>query len=509
MILFFNSDVDSITSAKSIILDASAANPGQTEAMSKKKKKKKKKGNAESPFPIVVVEHQQQGKPMAAPARAQQLPAVNGKAPTQLPPPPPRGNPPVAGAMYPPAAQNTVPRPPAAVHANATAPPSSRAAGKQPMLNAATPAANAQAQSQNNAANSPTAPVRSARSAGKAPLTSAPLPHTHPHPPGHNHAGHNHPPSKATSTAGAPSKGKATAPALPPKIWQPSSSEEREHIKSFWLSLNQNERQDLVRVEKDAVLRKMKEQQRHSCGCAVCGRKRSAIEQELETLYDAYYDELERYADHQAQYASTPGALPAPLGPGPFPGSVEVDANGQIVRPDHLAPVRRPPNNAYHDGQRHHKGVVDDIESEEEEDFDDEGYDEDDDEDDDVGSDEADMGDEDDEDLRPRPGVKKDSLQPPAKSHKAAQPKLATDASGDGTDFFSFSSGSLTTMKGERRFLMSCDREFTLSSSRNSLIGQSPLICTFQQPAITFHGQEVSSPSLTTSLRMTAPSSSR
>ncbi len=353
------------------------------------------------------------------------------------------------------------------------------------MLNAATPAANAQTQSQNNAAHPPAAPVRSARSAGKAPLTSAPLPHTHPHPPGHNHAGHNHPPSKTTSTTGAPSKGKSAAPALPPKIWQPSSSEEREHIKSFWLSLDQNERQDLVRVEKDAVLRKMKEQQRHSCGCAVCGRKRSAIEKELETLYDAYYDELERYADHQAQYASTPGALPAPLGPGPFPGSVEVDANGQIVRPDHLAPVRRPPNNPYHDGQRHHKVAADDIESEEEEDFDDEGYDEDEDEDDDVGSDEADMGDEDEDDPRPRSGTKKDNLQPPVKSPKAAQMKPATDVSGDGTDFFSFSSGSLTTMKGERVCSMFEGREFTLSSFRNfSCLPISS--CTLNRPQLPF-----------------------
>jgi hypothetical protein len=27
-------------------------------------------------------------------------------------------------------------------------------------------------------------------------------------------------------------------------------------------------------LEKEAVLKKMKEQQKHSCSCAVCGRKR-------------------------------------------------------------------------------------------------------------------------------------------------------------------------------------------------------------------------------------------
>ena len=39
----------------------------------------------------------------------------------------------------------------------------------------------------------------------------------------------------------------------------------------------------------------MKEQQKHSCSCTVCGRKRTAIEEELEVLYDAYYEELEQY----------------------------------------------------------------------------------------------------------------------------------------------------------------------------------------------------------------------
>lgn len=55
----------------------------------------------------------------------------------------------------------------------------------------------------------------------------------------------------------------------------------------------------MVKIEKEAVLRKMKEQQKTSCSCTVCGRKRVAIEEELEVLYDAYYEELESYANHQ------------------------------------------------------------------------------------------------------------------------------------------------------------------------------------------------------------------
>ncbi|PSN66851.1 hypothetical protein BS50DRAFT_493341 [Corynespora cassiicola Philippines] len=83
------------------------------------------------------------------------------------------------------------------------------------------------------------------------------------------------------------------------RIWNTSSQEERERIREFWLSLGEDERKSLVKIEKEAVLRKMKEQQKHSCSCTVCGRKRTAIEEELEVLYDAYYEELEQYANHQ------------------------------------------------------------------------------------------------------------------------------------------------------------------------------------------------------------------
>ncbi|KAK4234677.1 salt tolerance down-regulator-domain-containing protein [Achaetomium macrosporum] len=106
------------------------------------------------------------------------------------------------------------------------------------------------------------------------------------------------------------------APPVPPqsarptmsreKIWNTSSSEERERIKEFWLGLSESERKSLVKVEKDAVLKKMKEQQKHTCSCTVCGRKRTAIEEELEGLYDAYYEELEQYANHPNQGEGPP-----------------------------------------------------------------------------------------------------------------------------------------------------------------------------------------------------------
>ncbi|KAF2274161.1 uncharacterized protein EI97DRAFT_435523 [Westerdykella ornata] len=82
-------------------------------------------------------------------------------------------------------------------------------------------------------------------------------------------------------------------------LWNTTTNEERNNIREFWLGLNENERKSLVKIEKEAVLKKMKEQQKHSCSCTVCGRKRHAIEEELEVLYDAYYDELEQYANQR------------------------------------------------------------------------------------------------------------------------------------------------------------------------------------------------------------------
>ncbi|KAI4917695.1 hypothetical protein J4E85_009787 [Alternaria conjuncta] len=121
------------------------------------------------------------------------------------------------------------------------------------------------------------------------------------------------------------------------RIWNTTMQDERDRIREFWLSLGEDERKSLVKIEKEAVLRKMKEQQKHSCSCTVCGRKRTAIEEELEVLYDAYYEELEQYAHHQQDvgsfipeanygYASSAPHHPRPmLNPHPPPGPYDDD----------------------------------------------------------------------------------------------------------------------------------------------------------------------------------------
>ncbi|TWU71986.1 Stress response protein nst1 [Metarhizium rileyi] len=149
------------------------------------------------------------------------------------------------------------------------------------------------------------------------------------------------------------------------KIWSTSNHEERERIKEFWLGLGEDERKSLVKVEKDAVLKKMKEQQKHTCSCTVCGRKRTAIEEELEGLYDAYYLELEQFANH--------GDGPPMLQPPPrdFPPR----------------PRRRLPSN-YTPQQPSHGRIVEHVGNEDDEDELEEVYSEDDAEDDEFSDDE-------------------------------------------------------------------------------------------------------------------------
>lgn len=141
------------------------------------------------------------------------------------------------------------------------------------------------------------------------------------------------------------------------KIWSTSNQEERERIKEFWLGLGEDERKSLVKVEKDAVLKKMKEQQKHTCSCTVCGRKRTAIEEELEGLYDAYYLELEQFANQ----GEGPPLLPVP--PRDFP-----------IRPPGRLPARyatQPPSHGRiveHVGDEDEK-EFEEVYSEDEDDF--------------------------------------------------------------------------------------------------------------------------------------------
>lgn len=164
-------------------------------------------------------------------------------------------------------------------------------------------------------------------------------------------------------------------------IWNTSTQEERENIKTFWLELGEEERRQLVKVEKDAVLKKMKEQQKHSCSCTVCGRKRTAIEEELEVLYDAYYEELEQYANNNQ-------------------GSFE--KNSPIVPPPRLyhPPLRSPGQHTRTHGQFHpSRDRVHELPEEDEEELEEE-YDDEEEEDEPYSGEEEEDDDLEDEDTR-------------------------------------------------------------------------------------------------------------
>ncbi|XXG98149.1 hypothetical protein Hte_004470 [Hypoxylon texense] len=179
-----------------------------------------------------------------------------------------------------------------------------------------------------------------------------------------------HEPSNGTARKGKKSKGKKKKKGTgeepvnenpsgisKEKIWNTSGPEERERIKQFWLGLGEDERKSLVKVEKDAVLKKMKEQQKHTCSCSVCGRKRTAIEEELEGLYDAYYQELESFANQPHNHPNAPPMF-SPKRFGPMSG----------LHPPGALPSR------YSNHHPSHGRIVEHVDNDEEEEEDVEEY---------------------------------------------------------------------------------------------------------------------------------------
>ena len=238
-----------------------------------------------SPEPVRVVETAKQNKGKKrkdggqTPAEVPVAPSVPNSAPAadtlSANSAPESAAPPTATVdltKRPPLTANAMPAP-RKENSAANPPPSSRAQGKQPMSYPPTAAAATTTTNPATAAvpGNGQQPARTARAASKAPATAHSYAHNHTH----------HHPSPPSSNASAPHKprppagsGSTKSSQNNSKIWSTSTTEERERIKEFWLGLGEDERRNLVKIEKDTVLKKMKEQQKHSCSCAVCGRKR-------------------------------------------------------------------------------------------------------------------------------------------------------------------------------------------------------------------------------------------
>eukprot|EP00729_Bicosta_minor_P007656 gene7656-8989_t len=71
-------------------------------------------------------------------------------------------------------------------------------------------------------------------------------------------------------------------------------------IEKFWKALPPEERGQLSRIQKGILPKKMKEQQKYNCSCNSCVRRKLVYEEELNTLFKQFTDELE--------YASTAAA---------------------------------------------------------------------------------------------------------------------------------------------------------------------------------------------------------
>lgn len=211
------------------------------------------------------------------------------------------------------------------------------------------------------------------------------------------------------------------------RIWNTSTQEERERIKQFWLTLSEDERKSLLKIEKEAVLRKMKEQQKHSCSCSVCGRKRIAIEEELEVLYDAYYDELEQYAHHQGSEPGH-GMLPPP----------------RSLPPPHLHPSSAVPMplSTHHQQPHHRTSRVHEVMDDEDDDDDDDEEGEEEDEDDEVYS--QDMSEEEEEEYSDDADYNSEEDEDP----EDEVPR------GIGNEFFNF--GNSLTVKGRFALPLIC-----------------------------------------------------
>jgi hypothetical protein len=182
---------------------------------------------------------------------------------------------------------------------------------------------------------------------------------------------------------------------------------------------------------------------------------RNAIEEELEVLYDAYYEELEQYANYQQRYVSSGGTIPPPPGPGPFPGSVELDKNGAVIghhKPSHPPP--RPKNAAMTNGRKPAKteSEFDDDEGDEEE-YEEEEYEEEEDEDEDE--DEEDDGvPEEEEDVKTQRGRKFPPTTPAARSRR---PPVNGTAKPNGRDgLFNLGTGLTVTGKYFSRCRHNC-----------------------------------------------------
>ncbi|CAD1809676.1 Salt tolerance down-regulator family protein [Candida parapsilosis] len=155
--------------------------------------------------------------------------------------------------------------------------------------------------------------------------------HPHSQPQKHNETIHNQ-----SGMAGAIHNAKRTSHDAHNSLWDSSSVEEQEKLKEFWESLAEPQKLELVKIDKESIMKMFKNETRqhlqqlsqqqngstsngggnsssqNNCTCKYCGRRNHLIEEELESIYDNHFDDIIDFI-HEVRDINDLNALPGLL----------------------------------------------------------------------------------------------------------------------------------------------------------------------------------------------------
>ncbi|KAI5966384.1 NST1 [Candida pseudojiufengensis] len=114
-------------------------------------------------------------------------------------------------------------------------------------------------------------------------------------------------------------------------LWDSASIEEQEKLKEFWESLAESQKLELVKIDKQSIMKMFKNETRqhlqqlsqqsnssissnnsNNCACKYCGRRNNIIEEELESIYDNHFDDIIDFI-HEVRDINDLNALPGLL----------------------------------------------------------------------------------------------------------------------------------------------------------------------------------------------------
>ncbi|RCK54596.1 Stress response protein NST1 [Candida viswanathii] len=168
--------------------------------------------------------------------------------------------------------------------------------------------------------------------------------HSHGHGHGHNHHHHHHKHNDECeySSNGTSCYTRKNSSSSNTNLWDSASIEEQTRLKEFWESLGEAKKLELVRIDKDSIMKMFKSETRQHlqqllllqpnggtsggsasnnnsnssgnnfCTCKYCGRRNNIIEEELENIYDNHFDDIIDFI-HEVRDINDLNALPGLL----------------------------------------------------------------------------------------------------------------------------------------------------------------------------------------------------